>query len=472
MTERVAERVRVPFVPKVAHALARNSLVHRALNSEPVHWGLDKLVVSLYIRSLRDPENKSRINPTSETMLGKLGKLERIIHPFFPDRDRVFETKMGGSIRTNLEKSIETGEETNLVRKIKRTMNLMGEKYLKTILLDYLVVNFGLGTLNEYFLAKEGKPFFHYLALQVNSECNAQPRCPGCFAARDKDKLDFATMDKTVGESKALGTRFTIALGGETLLEKENLFKLFRKYPRMPFLVATNGILVDEAYAKEVSEMGNVITMINTPGLEPTTTKIRRTPEAWESIRKAAENLRKYGAASGFASTVYRSNFKEVSSPEFVQQMIDFGMILGLYFGYTDPIGCSPQKELGLTPQMNEEFSQRVKDVSSTHPMFLVDTSGGREKLIGGCPAGKAGLIYVQSNGNVGACPMVPQMDKRLNVRTNSMEEILKSSYFEAIREGKPSCLRNPVFLSKLPTPVPLIFERKPKSKSQQGNQS
>lgn len=321
----------------------------------------------------------------------------------------------------------------------------MGERYLNRVLLDFMIVNFGLGTLKERSLEQQGEPSFHYFALQVTSDCNAKPRCPGCFAEKDTGRLSDETLDRVQGEAVSLASRFTIILGGEPLLEKKKLLTLFRKYKRTPFLVATNGILLDEAYAREVADLGNVITFINIPGLEDTTNKIRENKAAWAHINQAAENLRKYHAASGFVSTVSQTNYMEVSSPEFVQKMIDFGMMLGFYFTYTDPIGCSPKKDLALTSGMTEEFSRRTKDVSGKYPLCLVNTAGG-EGILGGCPAGRADLIYVQSDGNVGSCPAVPQSDKRLNVKQFPLAEILMTPYFERIRQERPSCVRSPEF--------------------------
>ena len=95
-----------------------------------------------------------------------------------------------------------------------------------------------------------------------------------------------------MAESIALGSRFTIILGGEPLIRKGDLLKLFRKYARRPFIVATNGILLDEDYAKEVAELGNVITLLDIPGLEATTNKIRGNSTAsWSAIKNAAENF-------------------------------------------------------------------------------------------------------------------------------------------------------------------------------------
>lgn len=434
------ERFTTPIISKSVNLLAKNRLVHEAINSETAYNLIDGYITRNYIRPLQ--------NPTNNNVLGCAKKLDRFAKSLIPnEKNRVLESRLLGRVIKEFEIAKETGADTNLTKMVKRTLSLMGEKYLRTFLVDFGTVRFGIGKLNKRF---QGKPYTEHLSMELSSTCNAKPRCPGCFAEKDEGKLDYETQDRLIAESMALGSILTVIGGGEPLLEKDNLFKLFHKYKRMPFIVATNGILLDEAYAKEVADLENVITLINIPGLESTTTKVRRTPDAWKSIKTAAENLRRFGAASGFASTVFQNNFKDVSSPEFVQQMIDFGMMLGFYFSYTDPVGCSPKTELSLTPQMNEEFFQRIKYVSDNYPLILIDSGRRAEEKIGGCPAGKANFIYVQSNGNVGGCPMVPQVDNQLNVYQMSLRDILLSPYFEFIRKEKPSCLRDPDFQKKL----------------------
>lgn len=451
MTERITEkRTANPLFPRLVDSLARNRVVHKVVNSEPVYRALG-LGVSTYIRSFQDPTDESRLKLTNEKVLSALNTLDKLAHILIPNnQDRELESRTLETLRREFEKAIETGECTNLTLKIKRTLELMGTEYLKTALLNFGAVGLGLGTLNERFLRKEGKPNFHSLALQTTSACNAEPICQGCYAEKAEGKLDYATLDRVVGESIALTSKLTFVLGGEPLLEKDNLFGLFRKYEKMVFVVATNGKSLDESYARKVTELGNVLTLINIPGLESTATSLRRNPNVWNEIRAAAVNLQKYKAASGFVSTVSQPNFENVSSPEFIQQMIEFGMIVGAYVPYTDPVGCSPKTELTLTPEMTDEFLRRVRWVSTHYPLILIDTSGGAEKKIGGCPAAKRSLVYIQSDGNVGSCPSLPQLDNELNVKTRPLAEILKSPYFEFIRNERPSCVRSPVFLERL----------------------
>src|SRR3989344_8960089 len=179
--------------------LLEGELFRSFMNSE-MGYRLLELYVSGYIKRLQDPTNRN--------VLAAIKKAEGIAAVLMPDgSDRVFESRILGAIKRNFETAEETGVDTNLTLKTKRILGLMGEKYLRTFLLDFMALRFGVGTFNERYLAKEGEPYFHYLVVQPNSECNAKPRCLGCFAATSKGVLSYETLDNVLGESIELGAR-------------------------------------------------------------------------------------------------------------------------------------------------------------------------------------------------------------------------------------------------------------------------
>jgi MoaA/NifB/PqqE/SkfB family radical SAM enzyme len=419
------ERRVLGLLSSLGTTLAGTDAGHRLVNSEMTYRVLQRIIGG----------SLSRLNdPTDENILWALRKMERAAKWVAPDKsDRVYESAILGAMK----RAFESGEETNLSRKVKRTISLLSEKNLMSLVLDFSIVGVGLGALNDRYLAKKGEPDINYLTLQVNSECNVRHRCPGCFAASAKNELSYEALDSVVGQSIELGSRFTVLLGGETLLRKDDVLKLLRTYNRRPFMVATNGILVDDAYAEAAADLGNVITFINTPGLEGMTRKLRD-PETWGEIKAAAETLQRHGAPSAFASTIYSANFAELSSPEFVQQTIDWGMVMGIYFNYTAPMVHRPLSAMQMTPEMGEDFSERVRHVSSNYPLILVNTYKGEEIIP--CPAAEGRMPYVQSDGKVAACPMWQPPNDGFNVKRHPLREILNQPYFRWLSKEKPIC--------------------------------
>lgn len=431
-----------PFFPRHMDldSFAESRLGHSLINS-PLAYHLIGLYVSHHVGLLKEPTNTN--------LLKSLNELGSLADRFIPKiEDKEIETRMIGALKSKFEAAEETGQDTNLTRKVKRTLGLLGEKYLTTLLLDFGAIRFGLAKLNQRYLNADETPL-GFLGVQINSKCNLSPRCPGCFAEEDAGELNYQSLDRIVDESVHLTSRFTIILGGEPLLRKGDLLKLFSKYNKIPFMVFTNGTLLDKDYAKKTAELGTVFHLINTPGLESTTNE-HRGENGWNGITSAAGNLRDFGAPVGFISTVYPFNFEELSSSEFVQQMIDQEMLLGIYFPYKAPVGKPPIKDLTLTPKMEVEFSQRLADVSAKQPIFLIDTNK-KEQEVGGCLAAKGSFVYVQSDGRVSLCPRIPQKAD-LNIHNRPLKDILLNPCFvEARRLGRGQpCLAETNTLSSL----------------------
>jgi len=395
---------------------------------------------------------------TDRDMLRALGLLGTTMKVMIPrQRARSFETGPVEALMASLKRVMQgtaSPGDLNHVAMVRRLMGLLGPGYLETLVGVFGIERTGLGTLGDRIRVLTGTPWFHVLAVQVNSECNMRRRCRGCYAALSKDGLDYPTLDSLMAQSMALGARFTVVLGGEPLLMKEELLSLFGNYPRMPFLVASNGIAVDEAFAREVARLGNVFMLLNVHGLETTTTKITGCPEVWAQVKAAAKTLTRHGVPTAFLATVFPDTYLELSGPEFVEQMLDWDMLMGLCFGYTTPIGSRPRSEWELTPGMIDEFGGRIGQLFNTHPLLMIDTiRAENQAAVGGCPAARGQLIHVQSDGCVGGCPIVPVNNPALNIHDYPLVEILRHPFHRCLRTNcgaRRGCQRHPGLLAEL----------------------
>ncbi len=374
--------------------------------------------------------------PTNENILQHLVKLQKIAYALVPDPDdRIYETSVLESSIRLLEDAAK-GADSNFARKVRLSINCLGEKGLETLVFEY-----GMGlmidSVKEHFSARN---LLRESAVEVLTDCNAVPRCPGCYAKGDDGEMDEKTFLRVLKETEELGSRIEFIVGGEPLLRKEMLLRAFKKLRGMPFIVSTNGKLLDDEYARTVANLGNVGTAINTPGLEQTSTMLRRDPNVWQDITRAAAHLKENGAMSGFVTTVYQSNFMEVSSREFIERMMQLGMAIGLYFPYQMPMGCPPGGEKPMTREMEAQFSRRLQDRSDNHPIVLIDTcKGGKSHS---CPASKADMVYIKADLSVSPCPWNTTSREELSLRNHSLKEVLESDTYRAIRErGNGKCI-------------------------------
>ncbi|MFH1182578.1 MAG: radical SAM/SPASM domain-containing protein [Candidatus Woesearchaeota archaeon] len=387
-------------------------------------------------------------HPTNEKIYALIGKFEKATHSLIPESaDRTLESRMLALLKREFETAVNTGQDNNFTRKAKRTLELIGENGLQ-MALDVALTGYSVGLLKR---RVNGGLYLTVMLLQENSDCNQKPRCRGCYAEGDEGKLDYGTLDRVVKEAAELACRYIVLVGGEPLLEMDTTLKLFSANRKMPFVLFTNGTLVNEKYAETAARLGNVATVINIPGGEHTSILMRRDQNAWNYIRQAAEILREHRAPMGFVSTVYQENYEELSSREFIEQMEKLNAVFGLFLGYKDIVGCAPMSDLSLTPEMTSDFCSRVKKVSSEVPVVLINSVEG-EMLIGGCLAAKGGATYVKSNGDVAICPRVPQSRPDLNVHNRPLKAILGSEYFRLARSYGRGCgclAENPDFLSQ-----------------------
>ncbi|MBI2143521.1 radical SAM protein [Candidatus Woesearchaeota archaeon] len=407
----------------------KNRLFVDAVDSRLGRFLLHRWVLEGYVRPIsRDPSN--------ENILQRLKKFSGLVHALVPDiTDRKYETFTMDSVIRAFEDAAD-GKEVNLANTVRRTIGLLGEKGLDTLIFRY-GGDIMIASIKEHSRGQRNP--IREAAVEVHTACNAIPRCLGCYAKDDGGELDEKTLTQLLKDLKEEGSRFTFVVGGEPLLRKQMLLRLFARFREMPFLVSTNGKLVDEAYAKAVAELGNVGTFINTPGLEQTALLLRRDPNVWNDIMRAFDNLRKQGAVAGFATTVYQSNFEEVSSPQFIEQMMRSGAVLGFYLPYQTPLGCHPVEGGHMTGEMQARFSKRIQDLLNTYPIVLLDTSIGGKSIK--CPASIGNFIYAKADGSVGPCPWKTLSSDSLNIRNRPLHDILQEPVFNRLRASDGKCV-------------------------------
>ncbi len=417
----------------------KNKLFLGAIDSRLAYALLRRWVNEGYVKPISN-------DPTNENILEHLVKFQKIAYALVPDqKDRVYETLVLESAIKSFEEAA-NGKDSNFAKKVRRTIGCIGEKGLETLVFKY-GMRLAIDSIKEHF---NGRNLLRETAIELLTACNAVPRCRGCYAKEDEGELDEKTFHRLLKETKKIGSRITFIVGGESLIRMEMLLRTLSNFPDMPFIVSTNGKLVDADYAKAVAKLGNVATFINTPGLELTSIMLRSDPNVWHDITTAAANLKKYGAMAGFVTTVYRSNFMEVSSPAFIEQMMRSGMAMGLYFPFQIPLGCPPGEEKPMIREMERQFSERLQTMSDNYPIVLIDTCKGGKSV--DCPASKANMVYIKADLSVSPCPWKPLSSEDLSLRNHSLKEVLESAKYSAIRErGSGMCIGNdPELMAKL----------------------
>lgn len=271
------------------------------------------------------------------------------------------------------------------------------------------------------------------ILLDPTSACNLH--CTGCWAAEYGNKLNltFEEIDDIITQGKNLGVYMYIYTGGEPLVRKKDLIALCNKHSDCQFLSFTNATLIDDAFAEEMLRVKNFIPAISVEGFESATDD-RRGNGTYQKVVDAMEILKAHRLPFGISCCYTRNNFESISSPEFFDQMVEWGADFVWYFHYM-PVGNDAVPQLMCTPEQREEMYHRIREYRKTKPIFAMDFQNDAE-YVGGCIAGGRRYLHINANGDVDPCVFIHYSNA--NIRDMTLLEALQSPIFMAYHDGQP----------------------------------
>jgi len=283
----------------------------------------------------------------------------------------------------------------------------------------------------------------NFILVDPTSACNLA--CEGCWAGKySPRKLSPERLDRLFNEAKELGIYWIVFSGGEPLVYP-HLFDLMARHRDMAFMAYTNGTLIDEKMADKIIEVGNFSPAISLEGWRERT-DARRGPGTFDRVMRAMDLLRERGAAFGVSITITRENVMEVTSDEFIDFLIEKGVIYGWTFHYI-PIGRNPNINLMVTPEQRAYLAERIPYIRTHKPIMLADFWNDGE-LVEGCIAGGRRYFHINAAGEVEPCAFVHfAVD---NINEKSLLEVLRSPLFAAYQKRQP-------FHDNLLRPCPII---------------
>ena len=272
------------------------------------------------------------------------------------------------------------------------------------------------------------------ILIDPTSACNL--RCEGCWAgAQTKhDTLSFELLDRILTEAKELGIYWFVISGGEPFTYP-HLFELAEKHNDASFMIYTNGTLITDEVADKIVKVGNISPAISLEGWK-TRTDARRGDGVFDKVIATMDRLHKRGALFGVSLTMTQENYKEATSNEFIDFLIDKGAMYGWSFHYI-PIGRNPNLDLMLTAEQRGYLVDRVRHLRTHKPFMLMDfwNDGGYTQ---GCIAGGRSYFHITPSGDVAPCAF--SQFTNYNIKNKSLVEILKSPLFKAYQKRQPFC--------------------------------
>jgi MoaA/NifB/PqqE/SkfB family radical SAM enzyme len=294
---------------------------------------------------------------------------------------------------------------------------------------------------NAWFRGGKKRDFYekHYgfrppfiMILSPTWQCNL--RCKGCYTLGQQRHpgLEYDLVKRILKEAEELGIYFITVLGGEPFVYPD-LFRMLEEHPNIFFQVYTNGTLIDEENARRIADLGNVAIVVSCEGYEEETDRWRG-KGVYQKIMNAMDYLREARVILGSSATVTTNNVETVASDEFIDKLIDKGVVAQMYFLYI-PVNGQGDINLMVTPEQRDHLRRQVIKFRKEKPVFVLDFWNDGPH-VEGCIAGGRRYFHINANGDVEPCVYTHIAEH--NIRDVSLSEALDSKLFRCIRKRQP----------------------------------
>ncbi len=291
---------------------------------------------------------------------------------------------------------------------------------------------------------KRGVYFPAFVFLSVTNKCNLH--CQGCWVSVNSPPrvLDGGTLDRVVTECKAQGASFFGILGGEPLLHPE-IFDVISRHGDCYFQLFTNGTLLTDEVAAKLRRLGNVTPLISVEGSEQVSDERRGGNEVYRRSMSGIDACRRNRLFFGVATSVCRSNFSDLVSRKFVDELIARGAHYLWYYIYR-PVGADPSPELALSENEIVELRQFMVNIRAEAPIVVVDAYWDHEGRAL-CPAATGISHHIGPGGDVEPCPVVQFARENIGDGSQMVKQITESKFLERFREFSSSATRGCVLM-------------------------
>ncbi|MDR6223802.1 radical SAM protein [Methanococcoides alaskense] len=283
------------------------------------------------------------------------------------------------------------------------------------------------------------------LLVDPTSDCNL--KCKGCWSQdyESGHNISYEKFDDILDQAENLGIMDCLMTGGEPLLRKEDILKLCKKHDNMTFGAFTNATLIDEDFADEMAELGNLNVFISIEGTREEN-DFRRGAGVYDKAIRSMDILKSREIAFAFSACYHSKNYKTIASDEFLDHMREKGAWFGWLFQYI-PVGSTADTSLVCTAEQRAYVQEKIRDYCVKHDYVIIDFWNNGH-LAFGCLGAGIGFVHINAKGDVEPCAFCHYSDS--NIHEVSLAEALRSKFFTAFRAAQPFS-QNPL------RPCPLI---------------
>ncbi|MDR0973230.1 MAG: radical SAM protein [Prevotellaceae bacterium] len=275
----------------------------------------------------------------------------------------------------------------------------------------------------------KGMPFFPaFVMISVTENCNLG--CSGCWVSQGgRQSLSLAQLDGIISQSKRNGSYFFGILGGEPLMYK-GLLEVMERHSDCYFQLFTNGTLLTEDVAKRLRKMGNVTPLISIEGLEKESDIRRGGNDVFRRTMSGVHACRKAKLIFGVAASICKSNYEDLVSRNYIEQIAKEGAHYLWYYLYR-PVGAVPNSENALDKEQVLAFRKFVVEQRKNAPLFIIETYWD-DKGNALCPGATGMSHHISPSGAVEFCPPIQMAKDLLNEDSSNLSALFEHSEFLA----------------------------------------
>jgi MoaA/NifB/PqqE/SkfB family radical SAM enzyme len=352
---------------------------------------------------------------SKENLIGLTRLAEKI-----PQKDSY--RKKIGSIRDLFER------DHSFLEIARRILNETNSKQKETIV-QFLFDQFLEGTnQRKDFALQTG--FYPPRAILISPTMRCNLNCYGCYAGdySKEGELESGEIDRIIDEAEEMGIHLVVVLGGEPFL-RQDLFDICQRHSQMLFHVFTHGGFLNEATVGKIADLGNVSPAISLEGYEEETDR-RRGKGHFQNVMRGMALLKEAKVLFASSLTQTRENTDLLLSEEFIDFLVEKGVILAWYFMCL-PVGRNPDIRWMPTPQQRDQLRQALVRFRATKPILFVDFWNDGT-MTNGCMAGGRMYCHINARGDVEPCVFCHFATD--NIKGKSLLEVLDSPFFREIR--------------------------------------
>ena len=285
-------------------------------------------------------------------------------------------------------------------------------------------------------LEKEGLHVPPFLIASITSSCNLH--CAGCYSRANgaccdeviQEDLNSEDWQRIFDQAENLGVSFVLLAGGEPLLRRDIIDQAASR-ENLIFPVFTNGTTINNDYLDFFDRCRHIIPVISIEG-DARITDARRGEGVSVKVEDCLNTLKQRGILFGISITVTSENMQTVTNREFVSQVREKGC--GILF-FIEYVPAEPGTEnLILSEDELKKLQSEVDLLCSdkNNKGMIILSFPGDEQAMGGCLAAGRGFFHINSSGGAEPCPFSPY--SKMNLKEQSLSDVLNSDFFAQIR--------------------------------------